>query len=330
VQVLSVVASRFALHTGTMTDDARATAFVTGATGFIGTELVKVLVAHGYEVLGLTRSADGAQRLRQVGAMPVMGDLLEPGRWQDEAAADWVFHLPPPLVCAARVTRRAESMSRARLTMDAHLLDAVSAGATRRTVYVANACCYGTTGPRPITEDEPPRPSAWGRFLAPALDRLDGYLVAGLPIVTALPGLVYGNASWFRARVIDPVMTGRSVMQFGKARQWVSPIHVQDCARALVHVAEHGAVGRRYFLVNSDPIQMHEFSETFAQVANRPLRVWRMPGLASRLVADPALADCMLADAMFSNIRLRGIGFRFDYPTLEQGVRQIVRDLGQG
>ena len=28
---------------------------------------------------------------------PVMGDLLEPGQWQDEAAADWVFHLPPHL-----------------------------------------------------------------------------------------------------------------------------------------------------------------------------------------------------------------------------------------
>ena len=78
-----------------MAGDAVATTFITGADGFIGTELVKVLVARGHQVFGLAASPEAAQRLRRAGAIPVMGDLLEPGQWQDEAAADWVFHLPP-------------------------------------------------------------------------------------------------------------------------------------------------------------------------------------------------------------------------------------------
>ena len=203
-----------------------------------------------------------------------MGDLLEPGPWQDEAAADWVFHLPPHAVDGPRVTRRrAASITRARVLMDAHLLDAVAAGATRRIVYVADTSCYGATGPRPITEDTPPQPSAWGRCLTPALERLDGYIVAGQPIVAAFPGWVYGNGGWFRERVIEPVMAGRRVLLFGKTGPWMSPIHVEDCARALVHLAEHGEPGGRYFLVNRDPIRLHEFAETFARLANRPLRV---------------------------------------------------------
>jgi nucleoside-diphosphate-sugar epimerase len=76
-------------------------------------------------------------------------------------------------------------MARARVEMAARLLDAVAAGATPRIVYVADASCYAATGPRAITEDQPPRPSAWGRHLAPALDRVDGYLLAGVPIITA-------------------------------------------------------------------------------------------------------------------------------------------------
>jgi nucleoside-diphosphate-sugar epimerase len=218
-------------------------------------------------------------------------------------------------------------MSRTRVLMDAHLLDALAAGATRRIVYVAEASAYGATGPRPITEDEPPRPSARGRCLRPSLDRLDGYIASGLPIVTAFPGWVYGNGSWFRERVIEPVMAGRPVLQIGAATPWVSPIHVEDCARALLHLAEHGKVGGRYFVVNSDPIRLHEFAATFACLANRPLRVRRVPGVTARLAVGQALADDFRTDGVFSNIRLRGTGFRFTYPTLEEGLLQVLGAL---
>ena len=257
-----------------------------------------------------------------------MGNLLEPGQWQDEAAADWVFHSPPHVLWGPRLTRRrAAAITHARVSMDAHLLDAVAAGTTRRIVYVADTSCYGATGLRPITEDTPPQPSAWGRCLTPALDRLDGYIVAGLPIVAAFPGWVYGDGAWFRERVIVPVMAGRRVLLFGKTGPWLSPIHVRDCARALVHLAEHGELGGRCFLVNSDPIRMHEFAGTFAHLANRPLRVFRVPAVATRLVVGPVLADYFQEDAVFSNIRLRGIGFRFLYPTLDQGMQQVLGAL---
>jgi nucleoside-diphosphate-sugar epimerase len=311
-----------------MSGDRPTTTFVTHAGGFIGTELIKVLMSRGCHVFGLTPSVEAAERVRRLGATPVMGDLLEPGQWQDEAAADWVFHLPASPLHGRRMTRkRVSSIAHAQVSMDAHLLDAVAAGATRRIVYVADTSWYGATGSRPITEDEPARPSAWGRRLGPALDRLDGYIVAGLPIVTAFPGCVYGNASWFRERVIDPVMARRRVLQFGKTGPWVSPIHVHDCARALLHLAEHGEVGGRYFLVNRDPVLLHELAETFARLANRALRVRRVPRAATRLVVGPVLADYVHADAVFSNIRLRGIGFRYRYPTLEEGFHQILETL---
>ena len=311
-----------------MAVDARATAFVTGADGFVGTELIKLLAARGHQVLGLAESVEAAERVRRGGGVPVMGDLLEPGRWQDEAASDWVFHLPAHPFSGRRVTRRrAASITRARVLMDQHLLDVVASGVTRRIVYVADTSCYGERGPRPITEDEPPRPSTWGRCFTPALGRLDGYVIAGLPIVTAFPGWVYGNALWFRELVIEPVMAGRRVWQLGKTGPWVSPIHVQDCARALVHLAERGAAGGRYFIVNNDPIRMHEFAAAFARLANRPLSVWRLPATATRLVVGPVLADYVRADAVFSNIRLRGIGFRYQYPTLEHGLQQVLGAL---
>ena len=182
--------------------------FVTEADGFLGTELIKVLVTRGHEVCGLARSPDAAEQVRRAGATVVIGDLITSGPWQDEAQAEWVFHLSTYSFDGGRMTaQRADFLMHRQIQMDAHLLDAVAA-ATRRIVYVSDASYYGPTGPRPITEDAQPRPSAWGRCLAPALDRVEGYTLAGLPIVTAFPGWIYGNASWFRRRVIEPVMRG--------------------------------------------------------------------------------------------------------------------------
>jgi nucleoside-diphosphate-sugar epimerase len=311
-----------------MTGGTAETTFVTGADGFIGRALVRVLALRGHRVSALAGSAAAAALLRSSGAVPVLGDLSNPGPWQDEAGADWVFHVPPYPERGRYATRtQVNSVTRLRLATDALLLDTLAATATRRIVYVADACCYGPTGNRPVTEDVPLRASIAGRCLAPALHRLDGYLIAGLPIVTALPGLVYGDGSWFRERVIDPVTAGRRVIQFGRADHWVSPIHVDDCARALVHLAEHGHSGSRYFVVNSTPTRVRDFAGIFARVTKRPLRDWRLPVAAARFVAGPILADYLRRDAVFSNIRLRGTGFRFEHPTLEDGVHQIVRAL---
>ena len=309
---------------------ARATAFITEADGFVGTELIKVLVAGGHDVSGLVHSLEGAERVRRAGATAVIGDLASPGPWQDEAQADWVFHLPPYPFDGGRITsQHAAFVMRTRVLTDTRLLDAVAAGTTRRIVYVSDASYYGATGPRAITEDTPPQPSAWGRCLAPALDRLEGYSLAGLPIVTAFPGWIYGNASWFRRHVIQPVMSGGRVLHFGSIGPWVSPIHVEDCARGLIHLAKHGEIGGRYFVVNTDPIRLYEFATTFARLADRPLRCWSFPESAARLLVGHILAEHLRADAVFSNIRLRGIGFRFNYPTLERGLQQVLGALDE-
>ena len=83
MRAASVAGAAFAPHTHGMSGHAKATAFVTGAAGFIGTELIGVLVARGHQVFGLAHSAEAAERVRRAGAVPVRGDLLEPGQWQD-------------------------------------------------------------------------------------------------------------------------------------------------------------------------------------------------------------------------------------------------------
>jgi hypothetical protein len=62
-------------------------------------------------------------------------------------------------------------------------------------------------------------------------------------------------------------------------------------------------------------------------MVNHPLRVRPLPRAIARFVASPVLAEYLRRNAVYSNIRLRATGFHFDYPTLEQGMRQIVDSL---
>ena len=47
-----------------------------GATGAIGIPVTRQLLAHGHQVLGLTRDLDGAGRLQALGAVPVVADAV--------------------------------------------------------------------------------------------------------------------------------------------------------------------------------------------------------------------------------------------------------------
>ncbi len=68
--------------------------FVTGATGFIGTELVKELIETGHQVRGLTRSDAGVEQLRAVGAEVLRGDLQDLDSLRSGAkGVDAVVHL---------------------------------------------------------------------------------------------------------------------------------------------------------------------------------------------------------------------------------------------
>lgn len=65
------------------------------------------------------------------------------------------------------------------------------------------------------------------------------------------------------------------------------PIHVQDCARALIHLAERGEVGGRYFLVNDDPVRLSDFAVTFARRALRGALHRRLTPPHSRDLVSP-------------------------------------------
>jgi len=124
--------------------------FVTGATGFIGTALVKELLAAGHQVLGLARSEEGATALTTAGAEPHRGSIEDLDSLRTGAAqADGVVHL----AFNHDFTRFAENCENDRRAIEA--LTSALAGTDRPLIVTSGTAIANTRPGQLATEDSP-------------------------------------------------------------------------------------------------------------------------------------------------------------------------------
>ena len=134
--------------------------FVAGATGAVGRRLVPLLVRHGHEVTGMTRSSSKAEQLRALGAEPVVADGL------DQAAVRGAVEKTEPEIVIHQMTAGARSFrrfdrefaltNRLRTEGTDHLLAASRGVGVRR--FIAQSYGnwnYERVGAEPKSEDDP-------------------------------------------------------------------------------------------------------------------------------------------------------------------------------
>jgi nucleoside-diphosphate-sugar epimerase len=303
--------------------------FVTGGTGFIGPELLKLIVAAGYRARVLVRSEAGAQKVRALGCDAILGDILWAGPWQQEALnADYIMHLAQPLTFGGRITQaRARKYQTDRIKMDRLLLSILTPQKTKRILYVAGTSYYGNMGKTLANEDFAPNPRGWGRSLAPAVDALQQDIARGLPIVKAFPGYIYGNGSWFIEFVVKSLVKNRAFILLKEQRRLATMMHVRDCARALLHLLLKGEIGKNYFVVDNEPCQSDSSYLIAARHWGVTPRIREVPPLLCRLLMGDLLTEMMQSDASLSNQKLRDTGFTLEFPTPEEGIAEVVKEI---
>ena len=249
--------------------------FVTGATGRVGSAVVKDLIEAGHQVLGLARSDPGAQALAATGASVQRGSLENLDSLRDGAAAcDGVIHT---------AFIHDFSTFQANADIDRRAIEAIGdvlAGSGRPLVTTSGTLMVAMVAPGRVgTERDAPDAS-----VPRVASEFATFSLASRGVrssVIRLPPSVHGDGDkGFMPRVID-IARGSGVSAFigDGANRWPA-VHRLDAARAFRLALESGEAGSRYHAVGDEGIPVRELAELIGRRLNLPT--------ASKAPADAA------------------------------------------
>lgn len=216
--------------------------FVTGGTGFIGSHLVRALVAGGHEVLALRREKSSLARCE---------DFEKQVAWVNQDAPDWMQSViaakPAVIIHAAwagvTAAERADwKLQATNLTLFADLLHIAGKVGLAQFIAFGSQAEYGFINGR-VDETHPGQPdTAYGATKLAALALLEGFARQNfLAYVWLRLFSIYGpgeGESWFIPNLIRQMRTGQSP-QLSGCEQRYDYLHIHDLAAGLQAVLQH-------------------------------------------------------------------------------------------
>ncbi|MNP19807.1 hypothetical protein D3C76_1123530 [compost metagenome] len=110
---------------------------------------------------------------------------------------------------------------------------------------------------------------------------------------------------------MEPLYLKKPIYSLRGTEPMFSPIHVEDCARACLHLPKHGQIGENYILCDAHPMTSGKFKEIIEQEIYVTGKTTNIPAWLCRLVIGPVLTEYATAHTYFSNVKLLETGFEF-------------------
>jgi len=254
-------------------------AFITGATGFLGSHVARVLAEQGADLRLLVRPTSNLKNLEGLKAETATGDLRDPASLEKAmSGCEVVFHVAADY---RLWVRDPAEMYRSNVEGTRSILEAARKNGVRCVVYTSSVATIGFTGNgRPADEDSPVSLADMighykrSKFMAEQIAMQAGR--SGMRVVTVNPTTPVGEQD------VKPTPTGRIVVDFlkGKFPAYVDTglnlVDVRECARGHVAALEKGKTAERYILGGED-LTLKQILDKLGMIAGLPSPKVKLP-----------------------------------------------------
>src|SRR5271170_4777356 len=273
-------------------------AFVTGATGFLGSHVARVLSEQGVDLRLLVRSTSNLKNLEGLKAETVIGDLRDPASLEKAmSGCDTVFHVAADY---RLWVRDPNEMYRSNVEGTRAILEAARKNAVRCVVYTSSVATMGFTGNgRPADEDSPVSLADMighykrSKFMAEQLALETGR--GGMRVVIVNPTTPVGEQD------VKPTPTGRIVVDFLKRKfpayveTGLNLVDVRECAHGHIAALERGKSGERYIL-GGENLTLKQILDKLGAISGLPSPTVKLPYFVAYLAGavDETVSGRML------------------------------------
>ncbi|MEO9122074.1 MAG: NAD-dependent epimerase/dehydratase family protein [Burkholderiaceae bacterium] len=271
----------------------------------------ELLLAQGHQVWGLRRHPP----IHDIsGVQWLAADLTKPETLtQLPHSISQVIYAPTP-------DRRTEADYRT-LFLDGlrNFLSALDVRALTRFMFVSSSAVYGACDEW-VNEDTATNPS---EFNGQILVQAEEWLRHELPqtVLFRLTGL-YGPQ---RTELLTRLQDGRARVS-RQDKRWANRFHIDDAARAAVHLLGLGQAESCYIGTDDHPHPIHELYDALAAMLNAPVAA----DAAGAPVAGTRVTGTTTGGKRLSNARLRASGFEPAWPDAIEGYKAIIRQMKRG
>jgi len=310
----------------------KSTILITGGTGLIGSALSKLLVANKHDVIILTREIPE----RKTGDDPA----IQYAKWNireqtiDEEAikkADHIVHLAGAGVAEKRWTAsRKKEIIESRTMSSALLVKALKEIPNNVLSVISSSAIgwYGEDSPNktPFMEDDPPAEGFLGETCKAWEESIEPVRKLGKRLVKLRTGIVLSNRGGALNEFKKPLNLGIASI-LGNGRQMMSWIHIDDICRMYSYAIEHQQLHGVYNAVGPHPSTNKEL---VLQLAKRMRGNFFVPMYVPAFILKWVLGEMsieVLKSATVSNQKIRQIGFRYLYPSLEACIEHLSKEL---
>jgi dihydroflavonol-4-reductase len=254
-------------------------AFITGATGFVGSHVARALVSQGAQLRMLVRVNSNLKNIQDIPAEHATGDLRDPSSLDTAmSGCDTVFHVAADY---RLWVRDPDQMHRSNVEGTRAILESARKNMIRRVVYTSSVATMGFTSNGHLADENSPvalenmiGPYKRSKFLAEQLAIKAGK--SGMQVVIVNPTTPVGE------RDIKPTPTGRIVVDFLKRKfpayvdTGLNLVDVTACAQGHITVLEKGKSGERYIL-GGENLTLKQILDRLASITGLPSPKLRVP-----------------------------------------------------